>query len=205
MTTGATDHITNAAALGELRTRLALLAVPVLVAACAAPQTEAATAQRQVVAPEVYELANMRPGNVVPKSSPTALVGAFTKYCLNGSHDPANVATRLRSVDYVVVPQVGATGISAYVVDDRRPMVMVSNDGRTCAVGAKSRTGQTARIQNMIAQRFPAATAIDPAHVSPNTELALQAPGADGGVIFLQRLAPTISHSRLILGIWRAI
>ena len=205
MTTGATDHIADATAPGWLRAGLAVLVVPVLVAACAAPQTEAANAPRQVVAPEIYELANMRPSNIVPKSSPDTLVATFKKYCLNGAHDAAKVAASLRSADFVAVPQTGANGITAFVVDDSRPMVMVSDDGRTCAVAAESRTGQTARIRGMIAQQFPAATALDPASISPNTELAMQAPGADGGVIFLQRLAPTISNSRLILGIWRAI
>lgn len=199
MTTSTTDRSADKTAPRWL----AALAVPVLVAACAAPQTEAATAPGQVAAPEIYELANMRPGNVVPKSSPSALMSAFTKYCLDGSRDPARVGASLRSADYVAVPQTAPNGITAFVVDDSRPMVMVSQDGRTCAVGAASRTGQTARIRSMIAERFPAATALDPASVSPNTELAMLAPGA--GVIFVQRLVTTISNTRLVLGIWRAI
>ncbi|OIQ05458.1 MAG: hypothetical protein AUK60_10135 [Rhodobacteraceae bacterium CG2_30_10_405] len=194
----ATDRIAATTACGGLRTRLAMLGLPVLLAACTA-----APAATQAVAPEVYELANMRPGNVVPKSSPAALVSAFGKYCLDGPPDPAGVAARLRAADYVAVPQTTPNGITAFVVDDSRPMVMVSDDGRTCAVGAASRTGQSARIRGLIAKRFPGATPLDPASVSPNTELAVQAPGAQGGVIFLQRLAPAISHSRLILGIWR--
>lgn len=184
--------------------RVAGLAGLLLLAGCA---PEAVTAPRSGpdVPPELFELANMRHANVVPKSSPAALVAAFEKFCLDGARNPAQAAARLRAADYVAVPQAAPNGLTAFVVDDSRPMVLVSDDGRTCAVGAAARTGQTARIRAMIAQRFPAATPLPPASVSPNTELAMQAPGADGGVIFLQRLAPTISHSRLILGIWRAI
>ena len=198
-----TDRTVEAAAHGCLRAGMAILVFPALVAACAAPATEADTVPKQTVAPEVYEFANMRRSNIVPKSSPTALVAAFEKFCLNGSHAPARVAANLRSADYVAVPKQEPDGVTAFVVDDTRPMVMVSDNGRTCAVGATSRSGQTARIRDMIARRYPGAATLDPAEVGPNTELAVRAAGTEGGVIFLQRLAPTISQSRLILGIWR--
>jgi hypothetical protein len=181
------------------RTGKALLAVPALVAACASPG--APPARTPVATPEVFELANMRPSNVVPKSSPKALVSAFQKYCLNGPHDPARVAASLRAADFVAVPNASSNGVSAFVVDDSRPMVMISQNGRTCAVAAAARTGQTARIRSMIAGQFPQARPVDPATVSPNTELAVNAPGT--GVIFVQRLASEISNSRLILGVLR--
>ncbi len=193
--------------------RISGISLAAAVAACApfgAEPVQTAPAP-DVVAPEVYELANIRPDNVVPKSSPSALVNTFEDFCLDGSHDPAQVAARLRRAGFVAVPKAlpGApqaaqpTTITADVVDDRRPMVMISEDGRTCAVIALSRTGQTARIQEMIAQRFPSAQALDPAAISQGTELAVRVTGAGAGVLFVQRLAPTIPHSRLILGIVR--
>ncbi len=197
---------TAATAFGRLRARHAAWAVPALVAACfAPPQTGAVRAARAPVTSELYELANIRHSNVVPKSSPSALVAAFRKFCLDGPRDPAALAAKLRAADYVAVPEDRATGVTAFVVDDQRPMVLVADDGRSCAVGAVARTGQTARIRAMIAQDFPAATPLDPTRVSPNTELAVATGTAAGrgagAVIFLQRLAPTLSYSRLILGI----
>jgi|GEM_PF-987652 len=179
-----------------------LLSVPALVAACAVPAAAPDPAV-PVVTAEVYELANIRAGNVVPKSSPATLVATFEKYCLEGSHAPARISRALRAADYVAVPKGKPGPITAFVVDDSRPMVMLADDGRSCAVAAASRTGQSARIQSMIASRFPQAQALDPPEVGANTELAVHVTGANAGVIFVQRLAPTVSHSRLILGIVR--
>lgn len=163
------------------------------------------------VAPEIYELANIRPSNVVPKASPSNLVNTFETFCLDGSHDPARIAERLRSASFVPLPKevpgwpslAQQTNVTAFAVDDNRPLVMLSDDGQTCAVGAESRTGQTARIQEMIAQRFPSAQALDPQTVSSGTETAFLVQGSASGVIFVQRIAPSISNSRLILGIIR--
>ncbi len=178
-----------------------LLARPMLAAACAQPADDPAPAA--AVTPEAYELANIRATNIIPKSSPATLVATFEKYCLDAPHNSARIASALRAADFVAVPTSNAASITAFVVDDSRPMVMVSDDGRTCAVAAKSRTGQTARIQRMIATRFPQARPLDPGTVAANTELAVRLAGAQAGVVFLQRLAPTISNSRLILGIMR--
>lgn len=186
----------------------AMLFAASFAAACAQP---AAPPQPGAVAPELFELANIRPSNVVPKSSPSTLVKTFESFCLDGSHDPARVAARLRSASFVEVPKelpgwpslAQQTNVTAFVVDDTRPMVMISADGRTCAVAAESRTGQTARIQEMISERFPSAQPLESQTLSPGMEIAVSVTGAAAGVIFVKRLAPSISNSRLILGIVR--
>ncbi|MGQ0610599.1 MAG: hypothetical protein ACT4N9_05790 [Paracoccaceae bacterium] len=177
-------------------------------AACTSPGTPPQPGQ---IAPELYELANIRPSNIVPKSSPSTLVKTFEAYCLDGAHDPARVGARLRSAGFVEVPTdilgqptvTQPTNVTAYAVDDTRPLVMLSSDGRTCAVAAESRTGQTARIREMIAQRFPSARPLDPSTLDPGIEIATAVTGAANGVVFVKRLAPSISNSRLILGIVR--
>lgn len=182
--------------------RLAWLAVPAVAAACNVPGADPDPIGVPVT-PDVYELANIRHSNIVPKSSPATLVATFETYCLDGPSDVQRVAAKLRAADFVAVPKDQPSAITAFVVDDSRPLVMLSDDGRTCAVVAKSRTGQTTRIQRMIASRFPGAKALDPAAVSDQIELAVQITGARAGVIFVKRLAPSISNSRLILGILR--
>ena len=179
---------------------MALLTV--LVAACAVP-TVGPDPAAAAVPPEIYELANIRPCYVVPKSSPATLVATFEKYCLDGSHDPARVAGALRAADFVAVPRAEQATVTSFVVDESRPLVMLSDDGRACAVGAVARTGQFARIQSMIASRFPGAQPLDRSTAGVETELAVQVTGSNAGVIFVSRLAPTISNSRLILGILR--
>jgi hypothetical protein len=174
-----------------------------LVAGCGMSNAAYGTANRIPVTPEVLELANMRLSNVVPKSSPAALVRSFEQFCLSQKRMPVDIKAALRSADYVEAPSVEPNGTTAFVVDDRRPMVILGDDGQLCAVGAQSRTGQTARIHRMINRRFPEAQVLEPASVSNNTEYAVRTHGAHGDIIFLQRIAPFVTQSRLILGIRR--
>lgn len=151
--------------------------------------------------PERLELANMNPGNVVPKSSPAQLVAAFERFCLDT--DAAAAPAALRRSDYVEVPRRTGGMVRSFVVDDRRPAVMLSDAGRACAVAAASRTGQTERLRGMITRRFPGATPVDPARIGAQTEQAWVVPGARGGIVFVQRLTAPAQPSRLILGIQR--
>ena len=173
-----------------------------LLAGCGVSDAAQRTTGRIPVTPEVLEIANMRLSNVVPKSSPAALVQNFERFCLGGS-TPASIRAALRASDYVEAPSLQPNGVTAFVVDDRRPMVMLDDAGLLCAVGAQSRTGQTARIHRMINSRFPNADVLDPASISTNTEYAVRVGGAGGDIIFLQRIAPLVTQSKLILGIRR--
>jgi hypothetical protein len=174
---------------------LAVLAAVLLLAACAGGAK---------AAPEIHELANIDDWNLVPKSSPARFVAGFERFCLDTPPLPATVAAALRGADYVPVPERRADGVTTFVVDDSRPMVMLLANGRGCAVAAESRSGQTERLRAMVGRRFPEATSIDPALVGRNTETAWLAPGPNGGIVFVQRLGTPSTPSRLILGIWRA-
>lgn len=160
------------------------------------------TQQRPAHTAELYEFANIRESNIIPKSSPAALVKAFEKFCLDAGRDAKGVARQLRAADYVAAPNYATNGQAAFVVDDTRPMVVISDDGRFCAVVAKSRTGQTARIRSMIDQRFAGARSIAPATLK--TEILVQTSGRNAGLVTLRRLAPNLAGSRLVLAIQRA-
>ncbi|MFN3644479.1 MAG: hypothetical protein ACK4TB_16335 [Gemmobacter sp.] len=143
----------------------------------------------------------MTPANVIPKSSPAQLVATFERYCL----DTAAPAAALKRADYVAVPRRAGSTIASFVVDDRRPAVMLSDDGRACAVAVASRSGQTERLRAMVARRFPGARPVDPARIGQQTEQAWAIPGAAGGIVFVQRLTAPAQPSQLILGIQRNI
>lgn len=113
---------------------------------------------------EEFEIANMRSSNFVPKSSPGSLVATFERHCLDRLAEPMTIGPSLLAADYVRVPPSMARGGELYVVDDRRPSVMVERTpGRTsCAVAVSSRTGQTARARRMVERRFPGAVPLPP-------------------------------------------
>ncbi|MCC6304991.1 MAG: hypothetical protein IT545_07320 [Rhodobacteraceae bacterium] len=152
--------------------------------------------------PEMLEFENMDPENLVPKSSPAQFVAAFERYCLDQPSAAATAAS-LRATDYVEVPRRGGSGLRSFVVDDRRPAVILADDGRACGMAAESRTGQTARLRAMVARRFPAARALDPARIGANTEAAWAVADGKGAIVFVQRLTAPGQPGRLILGILR--
>ncbi len=130
------------------------LAAVVSLAGCVGANDDSTIAERR-------ELGNIRPWNVVPNASPRTLVATFKRYCLDGPADAARAAAMLRSASFV--PQGGwVGGLRAFVVDDSRPQVIISDDGRGCAVSALSRTGQTQALTEMIADRLPQAQALGP-------------------------------------------
>lgn len=177
----------------------ALAALAVGLAACtpvASPQTAVPAA-----GPELYEFANIRQSNIIPKSSPTAFVRAFDSFCRQGGTSAAAVARKLRAKDYVAAPRAAGSQQTAFVVDDTRPMVVVSDNGRFCAVVATSRTGQTAKARAFVASHF--ASAPDVAHALPGVELLRRVEGKDPGLIVLKRRAFGVSGSQLVLAIQR--
>ncbi|MBW4709686.1 hypothetical protein KX928_18010 [Roseobacter sp. YSTF-M11] len=117
------------------------------------------------VSPDTAELRNMWRANLVPKSSPAVMVSAFDRFCAIGPRDDAT----LRAAGYVPLPQ-EVPGARAYVIDDRRPAVAVSDS--MCVVQAESRTGQTARFRNYIAATYPDARPVDPEPLGRNIEQA---------------------------------
>ncbi|SFB18773.1 hypothetical protein SAMN05421688_0010 [Poseidonocella pacifica] len=143
--------------------------------------------------PDRFELANVRASNVVPKSSATAFVGAFARHCLKG--EPAAIEASLLSAGYVQAR--GGTGPArSFVVDDKRPLVILSEGG--CAVGAAPRTGQTPRVQSFVTQTFPGARAVDPQALSAERAWQL----ADGTLILTTRSGtPGLSTATYLLGL----
>lgn len=129
-----------------------------------------------------YERANIRPSNVIPKSSPAQFVATFRKHCLAHFGRPDAIAASLIAADYVERPRHPKGGRS-FVVDDKRPLVAMS--GTICGVYAQSRTGQTSKVAALIAAEFPDAIPADPALLSRDTEQLWQLPG--GRAILTQR------------------
>jgi hypothetical protein len=173
---------------GLFRPVLRLLVPLALLAGCVSPVPGPGAG------PDAFELANMRPSNVVPKTSPARLVASFETICLDGPADPGRAAAALRAQDYVETRSGGLT--RAFVVDDSRPAVLLGRDGRSCAVAAQARTGQTERIRALVARRFVRAQALDPARISPHSESAWS---TGDGLIVLNRVVLPGRLSELLL------
>ena len=150
---------------------------------------------------DAYELANIYADNVVPKSTPARFVAAFERYCLD--HDGTGLDAILRADDYVPVPRRAGAKVQSWVVDDRRPAVMLLDDRAGCSVAAEARTGQTTEVQALVARRYPGARSLDPTDVGRNVEQAWAVPGEPGVILFTQRIGTPHTPSRLILGISR--
>lgn len=142
------------------------------------------------LSPDEYELRNMKPANIVPKSSPKALVAAFERFCLDAG-SRAETRAALRAGDYVPVPdKVGA--MQVWLVDDQRPAVLLNDTD--CVVMAQSRTGQTERVKRMVASRFPQAM--------PVTGSRFENLWSEGrSLIFTRRVTPDAAPSQFMLGI----
>ncbi|MGC3939149.1 hypothetical protein ACOTTU_15205 [Roseobacter sp. EG26] len=122
--------------------------------------------------------------NLVPKSNPASMIRAFDRFCVQGPQDRSASEQKLRNAGYVPLPQEVA-GVKAYVVDDRRPAVAVSDT--MCLVQAESRTGQTTRFQNFVAETYPEAQPVDPAPLGDNIEQAWSVPSDPPQLIATER------------------
>jgi len=129
------------------------------------------TPQREIGA-DVFELANISPSNIVPKSSPATFLRAFRSFCLDHVATPETIGPALIGANYVAVPQQSAGMFQSYAVDDSRPLVMVAlqPDATHCAVAAEARTGQTSSVETFVAQTWPEAVTGDPATIGPRVE-----------------------------------
>lgn len=170
-----------------MRSLAALIACAVLLGGCVAGPA---------AGPDALELANMRPWNVVPATSPGRLVSSFEAVCLTGPTDPDQAGASLRAQGYVETRRRAGAATRGFVVDDSRPAVLLGQDGRSCAVAARARTGQTAAIHSMIARRYPRAVAIAPARIGPRTESAWDIGGSS---VVLNRIVLPGRPSELML------
>jgi len=129
--------------------RLALVSLMLsatLIAGCIGPD----------LGPDAAELANIRESNIVPKSSATAFVKTFDKFCVSGPQAPATKEALLRDAGYVPLRRV-RNGVRSFASDDRRPAVIFSD--RLCMVQVRSRAGQTNRVRRYVQDSFPKALA----------------------------------------------
>ncbi|MCL3881220.1 hypothetical protein [Marivita sp. GX14005] len=118
--------------------------------------------------PDAVELSNIRPWNVIPRSSPTAFVKTFDRLCVKPLVAKQPFETTLRNASYVPTGKRDRRGFRTFVVDDRRPAVLVQERraSRGCGVIAVARTGQTQRVRNAIPQLFPNARPANPSLVA---------------------------------------
>ena len=124
---------------------------------------------------DTLELATIKHWKEVPKSHPTTFVKAFDRFCTNRPEGMAAMDTLLRQANYVPKPQVNPGGPTVYVVDDRRPAVVVNDT--VCGVRATSRTGQTERVRRYISETYPNARPVSTEPFSSDVEQAWQIPG----------------------------
>jgi len=135
--------------------------------------------------PDALEVANIKRSHIVPKSSPGALVHAFDKYCVNGPRDRALADTLLRKSSYVPRPRRGQNKARVYVIDNKRPLVALTQN--ICVVQARSRTGQTHKFRAYIAKTFPRAKPVPPGTFWHNIEQAWAIPSDPPAIVATQR------------------
>lgn len=128
------------------------------------------------------ELATIPHWKEVPKSSPSQFVRTFERFCANRSAGMAAMDATLRKAGYVPKVAASARRPAIYVVDDRRPAVVVGE--RICGVRAVSRTGQTERMNRYVAAAFPEARPVGTQGFSTDVEQVWQ---IEGGMIATTR------------------
>jgi hypothetical protein len=167
-------------------------------AACAASPRD--------IGSNAFELANISEDNVIPKSSPSVLVRSFSTFCLDRIEAPEGIPAILRAADYVELSQDSRRSIRSFVVDDSRPLVMLMDTGGSavCAVAAESRTGQTERVERLIASSYPDAVAIDPARISPKTESAWLIDDQPATIIFTSRFGTLSTPAEYVVSVSRS-
>ncbi|MFK7875999.1 MAG: hypothetical protein AB8B71_09505 [Paracoccaceae bacterium] len=115
------------------------------------------------------ELGNISRSNIVPKSTPTALLVGFHDFCVNAPPTRAAKEDHLRSAAYVPTSPKTAD-LQVFLSDDARPAIAISDT--MCLAQARSRTGQTQRVQDYVAKTFPDARALDVTKIDTELEQA---------------------------------
>ncbi|HHW34572.1 MAG TPA: hypothetical protein GXX24_10605 [Paracoccus solventivorans] len=137
---------------GQAALRVGLSALSLAALAACSGDDDSTFAERQ-------ELANTSPRMAVNKAEGSRLVRVFQEFCLDGAADPATRSARLRAAGYV--PAGGwRGGMRDFVTNDRRPLVRLTRDGRSCVVGARASTGQTVAVHAAIGRWFPRAAKV---------------------------------------------
>jgi len=157
---------------------------------------------RSAITPDMVELGNIRASHVIPKSSPRQMVKAFDSYCMAPS--PAASKAALRKDDYVQTKDTG-NGVETFVVDDRKPAVMLVQSKRKtgCAIVVEARTGQTNRVLDYVNATFPKARALAPSSIGKKTEHAWIAQDGTGAVLFTQRSESLVGAPTYLFGVSR--
>ena len=130
---------------------------------------------------DTAELANLRPWFEVPRSSPTAFVAVFDRFCVKGPHDMAKLDKKLRAAGYVPNPNPRDPSTRAYLVDDSRPAIAVTPNA--CLVRAKARTGQADRFDRYVQAQLPKARPVSPRSLGRRIEKAWLLDGPSPSVI----------------------
>lgn len=134
------------------------------------------------------ELSNMRLWNAIPKSTANQFVTAFADLCAAPIKSGAAFEATLRAADYVPTGRPDARGTQVFLVDDRRPAIMVRDTTgvRACGVAARARTGQRQRVNDDISTIFPGAREVPADRVEGAEQVWLDT-RAPGRVIFTSR------------------
>lgn len=113
--------------------------------------------------PDAYEFANMRESHKYPKTTPTKLVKAFRKYCVDPFGDHKKGVSNALKDDYIRVGTAKdgpAFESHLYFVDNKDPALtfIETTNLKMCTVQAAPRTGQKAEIKRFVAKEYPNAT-----------------------------------------------
>jgi len=143
------------------------------------------------------ELRNVDWWKVIPKSSPSQLVNAFDRYCF--AADGSTAHARLIDDDYVQVPKRGE--INNYVVDSKKPLVMLSGSGSAygCAVAAEARTGQRNKMITYIEGRSDKSV---PVSTTSNGDTFWQLDA--NSIAFVKRSGPIGQPPQILIGVSRS-
>ncbi|MEM9438220.1 MAG: hypothetical protein AAGA15_14375 [Pseudomonadota bacterium] len=135
--------------------------------------------------PDLAELQNIDRDRAIPKATPARLVNTFREVCVEGPAAYEAKEALLRDLSYVPARPLDDGASQLFVVDDRRPAVVLTQS--MCMAVAEARTGQSERFEDYVAATFPAARPLDPASFDRNIEKAWQVSTPAPGIVASQR------------------
>ncbi|MCV2888051.1 hypothetical protein [Ruegeria aquimaris] len=141
---------------------------------------------QQGTGPDAAELRNIAPWNIVPKSSPAQLVTAFRQFCVEAPASRSAQEGKLRNASYVPTAPRNGNKPQVFLVDDRRPAIVVSDT--TCMARAYARTGQTEKMNDYVASAFPDARPVSPDSLPKTFEQAWSVNLPDAAIIATERV-----------------
>lgn len=149
---------------------------------------------------EADELENIWRSNVIPKTTPKRFVSAFEDVCLAHIQNPDQTAAKLRADDYVEMT--GQAGFRTFVVDTKLPLISFKTapDRLHCYASAEARTGQSARVNDLVAS-LPNARPVGPAVTKLPAEQAWLIGPGNSTLIYTMRNGSTFDHPRYVVGV----